>query len=450
MASATERADVLILGGGFSGLACAVRLAQGGRRVVVLDKKPRLGGRANSFRDPAAGLDVDNGQHLFMGCYRATRRFLRTIGTEDRLDIYPEVVVDYAEKGGRRDRLSCPSWLPAPLHLAAGLMGLQGVTWREKLALLTFDQALKSMKRGPIKEGVERQTVREWLTGLGISRNFQTRFFDPAAIGILNDSPDVASAAGFVQALREMFFTGRESSRFGLARVGLSELYVDAATEFVEKRGGRIVAGAKAAALIEEGGRVRGAVTDLGARFEADHVVSALPPWDLKKMSIPAALRGPWEELAPAPIVGVTLRVNFPVMTERFIGLLGTETHWVFNKKRIHDLDESSQVLAVVISGAHSVIAWSPEKILEAVKRDLTACLPEFAKTGIIAAKVVKEPFATLSPTPGSEAKRPEPGSGLPGFLFAGDWTRTGFPATIESACVAGEVAAEKILRGKE
>jgi squalene-associated FAD-dependent desaturase len=446
MGSATERADVLILGGGFSGLSCAVRLAQGGRRVAVLDKKPRLGGRASSFRDPAAGLDVDNGQHLFMGCYRATRRFLKAIGTADRLDIYDDVVVDYAEPGGRRDRLSCPAWLPAPLHLAAGLLGLKGVTWREKAALLTFDQALKAMKRGPITDGVERLTVREWLTGLGISRNFQTRFFDPAAIGILNDSPDVASAAGFVQALREMFFTGKDSARFGLARVGLSELYVDAATESIEKSGGCVVTGAKAAALIEEGGRVRGAVTDLGARFEADHVVSALPPWDLRKLSLPAALRGPWEELAPAPIVGATLRLDRPVMTERFIGLLGTDTHWVFNKTRIHGLREPGQTLAVVISGAHEAATWSPEKILETTARDLTACLPEFAKAKTLAAKVVKEPFATLSPVPGAEAKRPEPGSGMPGFLFAGDWTRTGFPATIESACVAGEAAAARIL----
>jgi len=446
MASATERADVLILGGGFSGLSCAVRLAQEGRRVVVLDKKPRLGGRASSFRDPAAGLDVDNGQHLFMGCYRATRRFLKTIGTEDRLEIYPEVVVDYAQAGGRRDRLDCPSWLPAPLHLAAGLMGLKGVSLREKAALLAFDQALKAMKRGPISDGVERLTVREWLTGLGVSRNFQTRFFDPAAIGILNDAPDAASAAGFVQALREMFFTGKDSSRFGLARVGLSELFVDAATAFIEKRGGKIVAGAKAAELLEDGGRVRGALTDLGARFEAEHAVSALPPWDLKKLKLPAALRGAWEELSPAPIVGATMRVDRPVMTERFIGLLGTDTHWVFNKTRIHGLDEKGQTLAVVISGAHAALAWSPEKILETASRDLASCLPAFAKAKVLASKVVKEPFATLSPVPGAEAKRPEPGSGMPGFLFAGDWTRTGLPATIESACVAGEAAAAKIL----
>ena len=445
MASGTERPDVLILGGGFAGLSCAVALAEKGRKVLVLEKKPRLGGRAYSFDDPAAGLGVDNGQHLFMGCYRATRRFLKTIGTEDKLDLYRDVVVDYAEPGGMRDRLNCPSWLPAPLHLAAGLMGLKGVPLRDKTALLAFDTALKALKRGEIPDAVERLTVRQWLTSLGLSRTFQTRFFDPAAIGILNDKPEVASAAGFVQALREMFFTGRESSRFALAKTGLSELYTDAARDFIEERGGRVIQAAKAAGLIEEGGRVRGVVTDVGSRFEAGSVVSTLPPWDLKKLMLSAALRGPWETLAPAPIVGATLKLDRPVMSERFIGLLNTETHWVFNKSLIQGLPGEEQTLAVVISGAHEQIGSPPEKILAAAVRDLSSCLPEFSKAKILASKVVKEPFATLSPTPGSEVKRPVPGSGMPGFLFAGDWTRTGFPATIESACVSGELAAKKL-----
>ncbi|MBI2385953.1 MAG: FAD-dependent oxidoreductase [Elusimicrobia bacterium] len=439
----SEKNDVIVLGGGFAGLSCAVALAAKGRKVLVLDKKPHLGGRAYSFNEN--GLDIDNGQHLFMGCYFATRKFLKTIGTEAKLDIYEDVVVDYAEAGGRRDRLSCPSWLPAPLHLAAGLIGLKGVSLGEKTALLAFDRALKAMKTGPIPDAVEKMTVRAWLTSLGLSSNFQTRFFDPAAIGILNDAPEVASAAGFIQALRTMFFTGRESSRFALAKTSLSELYTDAARDYVEARGGRVISNAKAASLIEEGGRVRGIKTDMDSRFEASHVVSTLPPWDLKKLGLPAALRGPWETLAPAPIVGATLKLDRPVMTERFLGMLHTETHWVFNKTLIHGTKEAGQTVAVVISGAHKQIGYSPEKIMAAATRDLAACLPEFPKAKILASKVVKEPFATLSPAPGSEAKRPDPGTGMPGFSFAGDWTRTGFPATIESACLSGQVAAERL-----
>ena len=437
----SEKPEVLVLGGGFAGLSCAVALAQKGRKVLVLDKKPHLGGRAYSFSEN--GMEIDNGQHLFMGCYLATRKFLKTIGTDAKLDVYEDVVVDYAEAGGKRDRLSCPSWLPPPLHLGAGLLGLKGVSLREKAALLAFDRALKSMRSGPIPAAVEALTVRGWLTSLGISPNFQTRFFDPAAIGILNDKPEVASAAGFIQALRTMFFTGRDSSRFALAMTGLSELYTDAARDYIEARGGRVISNAKAASFIEEGGRVRGIKTDMDSRFEAGHVVSTLPPWDLKKLGLPSALRGSWETLAPAPIVGATLKLDRPVMAERFLGMLHTETHWVFNKTMIQGIKEDGQTLATVISGAHGHIGLSPEKILQIAVKDLSACLPGFSGAKILASKVVKEPFATLSPVPGAEAKRPEPGTGMPGFSFAGDWTRTGFPATIESACVSGYAAAD-------
>ena len=439
----SEKTDAIILGGGFAGLSCAVTLAEKGKKVLVLDKKPHLGGRAYSFEEN--GLEIDNGQHLFMGCYFATRKFLKTIGTEAKLDIYNDVSVDYAEPGGLRDRLSCPSWLPAPLHLAAGLLGLRGVSLKEKTALLAFDRALKSMKNGPIPKAVEELTVRQWLDSLGLSSNFQTRFFDPAAIGILNDAPTVASAAGFIQALRTMFFTGRDSSRFALAKTGLSELYTIAARDYIEQRGGRVISNAKAAALIEEGGQVCGIKTDMDSRFETNHVVSTLPPWDLKRLGLPDALRGAWETLAPAPIVGVTLKIDRPVMTERFLGMLHTETHWVFNKTLIQNIKEDGQTLAVVISGAHKQIGYSPEKLLHAAIRDLSACIPDFPKAKVLASKVVKEPYATLSPTPGAEAKRPDPGSGMPGFSFAGDWTRTGFPATIESACLSGQMVADRL-----
>jgi hydroxysqualene dehydroxylase len=438
-----SKADALVLGGGFAGLSCAVALAEKGAKVTVLERRPGLGGRAYSFTEN--GLSVDNGQHLFAACYAATRAFLKTIGTEDRLEVLPRLVVDYAEPGGRRDRLDCPSWLPAPLHLAAGLLGLKGVSLSEKTALLAYDRALKSMRTGPVPEAVERMTVRQWLTSLGLSRNFQNRFFDPAAIGILNDSPEVASAAGFVQALRTMFLGSYEDSLFALSKTGLSDLYCLAARDFIEARGGKVLSSARVTRVLEEGGRAAGVETESSSRFEAAATVSTLPPWELKKLALPAALRGPWETLSPAPIVSATLRLDRPVMSERFVGLLNTESHWVFNKTAIHRLSGPGQEVAVVISGAHAQIGKSPDALLSAMTRDLAACLPEFAKAKVLASKVVKEPFATLSPAPGAEAKRPLPGSGMPGFLFAGDWTRTGFPATIESACVSGRAAAEKI-----
>ncbi len=448
MASTADRADALVIGGGFAGLCAAVELAKQGRKVVVLEKKPHLGGRAYSFADPETKEVIDNGQHLFMGCYRHTRRFLEEIGTSSFLHFAEKIRVDYADAEGGRDVLSCPAALGSPLHLAWGVLRLKGLSLSDKAGLLRLDRYIKSIKsRTEVPAALDFLTVRQWLGGMGQSKRIQQRLFDPIALGALNDDPEVASATGFVQVLREIFYRDVESTRLGVAAVGLSELYTGAARAYIEKRGGKVLQSKKLASFIEEGGRVKGAVTEAGERFEANSTISTLAPWDLKKLTLPQALRGPWENLAPAPIVSVCLWLDRPLISEPLVGMLGTEIQWVFNKSRILGLNGGGQYLSLVISGAHKQIGHDPKEIFAAAERDLGKCFPEFSKTKVLRWKVVKEPFATLSPVPGSDALRPAPGSGMPGFYFAGDWTRTGLPATIESATASGYAAVAAVLK---
>jgi monoamine oxidase len=301
-----------------------------------------------------------------------------------------------------------------------------------------------------LAERLDGLTVRQWLTSLKQSERVQRRLFDPLALGILNDQPDVAAATGFVQALREIFYRDVDSTRLGLSSVGLSDLYTGASARYIEARGGRVLLSRKASSLIEEGGGVAGAVFEDGERLLSRFVVSTLPPWDLKKIGLPAALSGPWRELNAAPIVSISLWLDRPVLDRTLLGLLGTDIQWVFNKSQILGENGPGQYLALVISGAHRVIGWNPKVLFALAQLDLTRCLPGFRKATILRWKVVKEPFATLSPVPGSELKRPLTGLGMPGFIWAGDWTRTGLPATIESAVVSGHAAAQVVLGEKE
>ncbi|MBI5211600.1 MAG: FAD-dependent oxidoreductase [Elusimicrobia bacterium] len=443
-----ERSDVLVLGGGVAGLACATALAEAGFKVAVAEKRSHLGGRARSFRDPETGDTLDNGLHLFLGCYRQADRFLRRIG-QDALVRFPEDLrVGFFDGDGRRDVLRCPAWLGTKLGLAWGVLGLSGVGPAGKLGLLRLGGALNN----PGGPDLDAMTVRQWLDRRGLTSGAQGRVLEPLTRAVLNESPDKAAATGLAQVLREMLAGGPEASRVGLSAVGLSELYAEPARSYLESRGGSVLLSTEVTGLLEEGGRVSGAVDVSGSRLPADTVVSTLPPWELAALELPGRLRGSWEGLRGAAVVSITLWLDRPVLDEPLAGLLGTTVHWAFDRGLVEPAGGAparphGRPLTLVVSGASDIQDVSPAGFLEAAKRDLAACFPGFRKARITAWKVSKEPRATLSPVPGAEERRPRPGLAMPGFSFAGDWTRTGLPATIESAAASGHRAAEELIR---
>jgi uncharacterized protein with NAD-binding domain and iron-sulfur cluster len=143
--------DVIVIGAGFAGLSAATALAEKGARVLVLEARPTLGGRATAFTDPATGERVDNGQHVLFGCYDETFRFLRRIGAEANLRLQSRLAVDIIDREGRWSRLACPA-LPSPFHLLVGVMSWSALGWRDRLAVLRMRSAI----RGPGKQSVAR------------------------------------------------------------------------------------------------------------------------------------------------------------------------------------------------------------------------------------------------------------------------------------------------------
>src|SRR4051812_21352076 len=139
--------DIAVAGAGVAGLAAATALAEAGERVLVLEARGDLGGRATAFRDRETGELVDNGQHVMFGCYRETFRLLRRIGAEQNVRVQPSLEVPYIGPDGTRSVLRCPSWLPSPLHLLGGVLGWDALTWSDRLSVLRLASPLLRARR---------------------------------------------------------------------------------------------------------------------------------------------------------------------------------------------------------------------------------------------------------------------------------------------------------------
>lgn len=442
--------DVLVMGGGFAGLAAATALAAEGRRVTVLEKRPQLGGRAYSYTDATTGEVIDNGQHAMMGCYTEMFRFLDRIGATAKLSIQPGLRVDMLDPDRGPGVISCPS-LPNPLHMGAGVLGYRLLSVADRARVLTGGLRLLMMKR--LRDPrLAMLTVDGALDLLGQTTAARRAFWYPVAIATLNDDPAIASADLLAEVMVRAFFAGKDAARFVLSKVGLSDLYTTDARRFIEARGGRVETKAHVVGVGFRDDEVSHLELRDGRRLTAAAYVSAVPPQGLFPL-LPIAVRrsvpalGGIEELTSSPIVSVHVWFDRAVLAERpFVGFVGTGTHWAFNRDVIagrHDRDGG--YLSFVISGARAIVDDDNDAIVARTLADLHRLVPASAAARVRHTQVVKEKFATMSPSVAAARLRPPTTTPFDNFVLAGDWTDTGLPATIESAVMSGHRAAEVV-----
>ncbi len=441
--------EILIIGGGLAGLAAGVVLTEAGRRVRLIEQKPYLGGRARSFRDNATGSIVDNGQHLFMGCYHYTLKFFETIGTSQTVTFGPQLHVPFLDTATKFTELRCPA-LPSPWHLLSGVFLSNSFSFGEKLDVLRMGRALRAAKGAAGKaDDLDHFTVEEWLASLGQRESLRRNFWDLICIGAMNEDPKIASARLFNRVLRLALFNSPLDSRLGIPNIGLSDCYTGAAEHAITDRGGSVELRRDVRALLVANGECRGVRLADGTAIEAQTVLSTVP-WHVLPGLLPADTFSPGTffsrilNLRQAPIISLYLWFDRPVTHLEFVGLRGTTIQWLFNKGKILGTDEN--YLSLVLSGAHDHVTRSKEELREVALQELGSLLPGMAGARLTHSLVIKERFATFSPCVGVDAFRPPAVTPVRGLYLAGDWTDTGLPATIEGAVRSGYTAAEAIL----
>lgn len=432
---------VVIVGGGLSGLAAAVDLVSRGIRATLLEQKPALGGRAYSFRDSVTGDTIDNGQHVLIAGYDRTMHFLETIGTRHLLRVQhsPSLMFHHPERGFREFRLPL---LPAPLNLLIGILRCSLFSISDRVRLLRAGLSLRSLSASD-ERGIADQTIADWLQSVGQSRECIRSFWEPLAVSMMNEGIEKASALVFVRALRKAFLGGSRNAGLALSSVGLTHLFVDGAKQFIALRGGEIRCNAEAVKVTVKNDVASSVSLRDRSVIMADAVILAVPQHKLMPILVPQLKEkfSKFTTIGVAPIVSIHLWFDKEFMRHEFVGLIGRRIQWLFNRRLINHEQGKGAHVSAVISGAHNFVDKTKDELVKIAMEDMRSVYPNLREEPQHAV-VIREKSATYSSSPIIESLRPPANTEVHNLFLAGDWTATGYPATIESAVLSGERAA--------
>lgn len=423
----------MVCGGGLAGLAAACEASLLGAEVTLVERRPFLGGKAYSFVHDATSTEVDNGQHVFLGCCTAYIAFLRLIGAYANTTLQPLLDAPVRDRAGRSGALRA-SRLPAPLHLGPSFLTYPLLSGAEKANATRALAALGVLRPGQ-REELDEVTFAEWLVAHGQSPGAIERFWDLIVLPTCNDRSDRVSAALAAFVFQEGFFRTRTGSAIGWSRVGLTRLVDPPVRRFLERRGVRILTGHGVAGVC-------GTSVELssGEVLTGDVVVLALPPERVCEVcpdSLPDHVA-----LESSPIVNVHVWYDRPVMDQLFTAIVDSPAQWVFNRTAMTGGDGPGQHLAVSISGARAEVVQPKPDLIATITSELAYVFPAAANATVEKTVCVKEPDATFAAAPGQAASRPGTRSPVDGVVLAGAWTDTGWPATMEGAVRSGMLAA--------
>ena len=440
--------DVAVVGAGVAGLAAATALAEAGQRVLVLEARGALGGRATSFIDRETGERVDNGQHVLFGCYYETFTLLRRIGAEANVRMQAALEVPFVAPNGRTSVLK--AWrAPSPLNLLLGITRWTALPWADRLQAMRLavplQRAREALARG--EADPTPGTVAEWLTKHGQTGLLRHWLWEPLAIAALNQSPDEAAAAPFVRVLAFMLGPDPRAASIVMPTVPLDAMYATPARRYLETRGGEVRTNALARIRIADG-RVAG-VEVRGEPIAVSRVVSAVPWFALEALFVGETARmtsitTAASRMVSKPIVTVNLWYDRQIMDEPFVGLPGREMQWVFDKRQA--FGERTSHLSLVSSGADRLAALDNAALVALAAREVGDAIADARQANLVRGTVVRERRATFSLSL-DQPKRPDVTTPIEGLFLAGDWIDTGLPGTIESAALAGHKAARRLLQ---
>ncbi len=443
-------ADLAIVGGGLAGLAAAVEATERGLRVELFEQARFLGGRAGSLLDSPTGQLIDYCPHVALGCCTGFLDFCRRTGIVDCFQ--RSGTLHFIGPDGTRHDVAASRWLPAPLHLLPGLMRLKYLSLGERCGIVRTLRRLVRVRTGTA-ETLAQMTIGAWLRAQGQSPRAIEYFWSVVLTGALGETVDHASVAAAGQVFRDGFLASRGSGDLWLPRLPLREIFHGRLLHWLTDRGVRVHLGTAVRRVEGDAGRADALVLADGTRRPFERLIVAVPWHGLRALLAPSlmaampAVAGV-ERIEPAAITAVHLWFDRPAVPLPHAVLVGRLGQWVFSRpcgagvppaqENAGETPEPQQHCQVVVSASHRLASRKHDQWLAEVRDELAAIWPAVGQARLLHGRVVAQPAAVFSVQPGVERFRPPQQTPVPGLVLAGDWTATGWPATMEMPSAAG------------
>lgn len=414
---------VLIAGGGLAGLSAAAALGGAGFQVELFEARPFLGGRATSYAAPAQGDAeseiIDNCQHILLRCCVNLLDFYNRLGVRDRIKFYREFF--FLEPGGRLSVLR-RGRLPAPFHFTGAFLHMHCLDRHDKAGIA---RALLALRRERTRrKDLDRISMLDWLLQKRQTPRAIDRFWRQVLVSAVNEDLDRMAAVHGFQVFWLGFLARADSYEMGVPSVPLGKLYDADAWKRIPNVSIRFRTSVES---IGPDGFMAA-----GEKHTADHYICALPFERLSALGLDAP------KFEHSPITGVHLWFDREITNLPHATLLDRTMQWMFNK-------DSGRYLQLVVSASRDLTSISRNDIIDIAIGDLRLYFPKVKEAKLLKAHVIKEQRATFSAAPETESLRPTAKSAMPNVFLAGDWTRTGWPATMEGAVRSGYLAAEAV-----
>ena len=445
-AGAAAGRRVAVIGGGLAGITAALDAADAGAEVTLLERQARLGGRTWSFEHN--GLTFDNGQHVFMRCCTSYRAFVERIGGDDLVTLQPRLDVPVLSPGRPPGRIA-RTGLPAPLHLAGSLARYRPLAPAARVRAVLAARRLGSVD--PDDQANDLVSFGSWLAEHGQDERATAALWDLVGRPTLNLPAADASLALAAKVFRTGLLDRADAGDLGWSDVPLGVLHGDVAAAALAGRGVDVVTSTRVSEVA--GGADAFVVrTAEGPAWEVDAVVVAVTHRSVTGLLAPSLRPPGWvgdrdpAALGSSPIVNVHVVYDRRVTDHAFFAAVDSPAQFVFDRTRPAGLQGGGQYLAISLSAADEQLATSADELVATMSAALAELLPAASRARVVDGRVTRERHATFRGVPGSAAHRAAAASGTSGLAFAGAWTDTGWPDTMEGAVRSGHAAARAAL----